>query len=83
MRTHLARTAASTDTRAAVHDSFTDDALITQPQLKRLAGDISDMTIWRWRRAGLIPEPSNIRGRNYWRSGDVRAFLARLAGGAV
>lgn len=76
MRTHLARAAASVGAAAAL----ADDALITQPQLKRLTGDVSDMTIWRWRRAGLIPEPTNIRGRNYWRVRDARAALARLMG---
>ncbi|NEV64143.1 helix-turn-helix transcriptional regulator [Thiorhodococcus minor] len=82
MQTHLARAAASVDTRAAIPEPFADDALVTQPQLKRLTGDVSDMTIWRWRRAGIIPEPTSIRGRNYWRAGDVRELLARLAGGA-
>ncbi|NVZ11374.1 hypothetical protein HW932_19165 [Allochromatium humboldtianum] len=59
-------------------ESFTNDALVTQPQLKRITGNVSDMTIWRWRRAGLLPEPTNIRGRNYWRARDVHAVLNRL-----
>ena len=83
MDAHIARAAAAVGAQAAIHDSaFADDALVTQPTLKMLAGGVSDMTLWRWRRAGVIPEPTSIRGRNYWRAGDVRELLARLAGGA-
>lgn len=75
---------AAVDTRAAViSDSFANEGLINQAALKRLAGDISDMTVWRWRRAGLLPEPTNIRGRNYWRARDVRAVLDRLMSGGI
>jgi predicted DNA-binding transcriptional regulator AlpA len=85
MQTQLRRAAEAVASCAgAIPNAFADDALVTQPQLKRLTGDVSDMTIWRWRRAGLIPQPTRIRGRNYWRAGDVRAVLDRLmAGGAA
>lgn len=53
-----------------------DDPLITQRQARHLAGNISDMTMWRWRQAGIIPPPISIRGRNYWRKS---VFLAALA----
>ncbi|AFL73578.1 helix-turn-helix transcriptional regulator [Thiocystis violascens] len=59
-------------------DTLPDEALVTQGQLKTLFGNVSDMTIWRWRQAGLIPEPTHIRGRNFWRAGVARATLARL-----
>ena len=45
---------------ATAADPFTDDSLVTQPQLKQIAGGMSDMTVWRWRRAGLIPEPTSV-----------------------
>lgn len=46
------------------------EGLITQAEAKRLAGGISDMTLWRWRNAGIIPAPISIRRRNYWRRSD-------------
>ncbi len=59
-------------------DPFTDETLVTQTKLKAIAGGISDMTVWRWRRAGVIPEPVSIRGRNYWRTRDILAALRHL-----
>ncbi len=56
-----------------------DDALIGQTEARRLAGGISDMTLWRWRQAGLVPEPMSIRRRNYWRRGEFMAALERAA----
>ena len=54
-----------------------DDGLITSGEAKRLAGGISDMTVWRWIRAGIIPSPLKIRGRNYWRRSEfVRSLEA-------
>lgn len=52
-----------------------EDGLITSAMARELAGGISAMTLWRWREAGVIPEPVVIRGRNYyWRN----QFLAAL-----
>lgn len=76
MQTHRSQPAAAPG--AGVLETFADDALVTQPQLKRITGNVSDMTIWRWRRAGLLPEPMSVRGRNYWRARDVRAALNRM-----
>jgi predicted DNA-binding transcriptional regulator AlpA len=44
---------------------------ITQPQLKRRYGDISDMTVWRWIKAGRIPEPALFGNRNYFDSDEL------------
>lgn len=71
------------DPGSGVLETFGDDALVTQPQLKRIAGGVSDMTVWRWRRAGLLPEPTCVRGRNYWSARAVRAALGRLMQGGV
>jgi hypothetical protein len=42
-------------------------------------GDVSEMAIWRWRRDDRLdfPAPVIINGRNYWRVGDLRAWLQR------
>lgn len=52
------------------------DALITSATATALAGGISQMTLWRWTRDGIIPPPTLIRGRKYWRR---VSFLAALA----
>ncbi len=72
MPTHLDRAAAAA--QAIPLDPETD-ALITASEARRLAGSISAMTEWRWRRDGLLPHPVQIRGRNYYRRG---AFMAAL-----
>ena len=56
--------------------------LITSATLRAKFGNVSDMTIWRWQRAKLIPEPIKIRNRRYWDEGKVNAALEKLAGGA-
>jgi len=72
MQTHLNRAAASVGAQAIQLD---DDALISAADGRALAGNISAMTEWRWRRAGLLPEPIHVRGRNYYRK---NAFLRAL-----
>lgn len=57
------------------------DALITAAEARHLAGGISDMTLWRWIRKGIIPPPIVIERRRYWHRG---AYVATLhAGGAL
>jgi hypothetical protein len=43
-----------------------------------MAGNISAMTEWRWRRAGLLPEPIQVRGRNYYRRAEFMRALRNL-----
>jgi len=52
-----------------------DDTLITATEGRRLAGSVSDMTLWRWIRAGIVPEPIVIRRRRYWRRAEFVAAL--------
>lgn len=55
------------------------DSLINSGEAKRLAGSISDMTLWRWMRDEIIPQPLKIRGRNYWRRGEFIAAIEAAA----
>lgn len=59
---------------------LSNDPLIPDPQLRRIAGGCSPMTIWRWRKAGLLPPAIRINGRNFTRQSVLDASLARLIG---
>jgi predicted site-specific integrase-resolvase len=37
---------------------------------------ISDMTLWRWVRKGVLPSPVQINGRNYFPASNVDALAA-------
>ena len=50
------------------------DRLIARREL-RSRFPVSDMTIWRWMRAGHFPEPIRIGGRNYWRESQILQWL--------
>lgn len=54
------------------------ETLIAQPKLRQIMGGISDMTVWRWRKDGLLPAPIVIRKRNYYRADDVTELQKRL-----
>jgi len=80
MGTHLRRAVP----HASISTPTIDDAaLIPQSVAKLLAGDVSDMTFWRWRKAGLIPELRKIRGRNYWRRSEFLSALEAAAEKAI
>ena len=52
-------------------------SLIRSTQLcKRL--NISKPTEWRWRRAGIIPEPIKINGQNYYLDSVVDELIQRI-----
>jgi hypothetical protein len=38
------------------------------------------MTEWRWRKAGILPEPVQVRKRNYYRREDLMSALRDIAG---
>lgn len=44
---------------------------LTQPQLRLRYGNISDMTVWRWIKAGRIPEPALFGNRNYYAEDEL------------
>jgi hypothetical protein len=51
----------------------TDDARITQPEAARLLGDVSAMTMWRWRNNPEMqfPEAIQVNGRIYFRRAEI------------
>ena len=58
------------------------DRLLSRRLLRGLV-PVSDMTIWRWERDGRFPRHLSINGRNYWRLGEVRAWLESQPRGQV
>ena len=60
--------------------NFADDPLVNQANVKRQAGGISDMSVWRWLKKGILPQPIKINNRNYWRQSWVDQALARVSG---
>lgn len=66
-----------------MNNSFADDPLASQTRVKKQLGDISDMTMWRWRRKGILPPPIVINSRNYWRQSQVDDALMMAAKGQV
>lgn len=61
--------------------ALTDDALVPLPMARRdYFGNVSDMTIWRWRRDASVgfPPVVQIRRRNYISGRNLKEFVARL-----
>ena len=46
--------------------------------VRKMCGDISDMTLWRWLDNAELhfPKPQYIGRRRYWKEADVIAWLA-------
>lgn len=53
------------------------DGNISAKEARRLAGNISDMTLWRWIEHEIVPEPLYIRRRRYWRRREFIEALER------
>ena len=58
--------------------SFATDPLVSQTSVKKQLGDVIDMTMWRWRRQGILPPPIVINTRNYWRQSQIDAITGRI-----
>jgi predicted DNA-binding transcriptional regulator AlpA len=56
------------------NDQIERSRLINRQQLREII-PASDMSVWRWIKAGVFPEPIKIGGRNYWRLADVLAVV--------
>lgn len=57
-----------------------DDVLLSAAQVRAMFGDVSDMTLWRWRHRSVDPFPDpdvQINGRNYWSSALPRVWRER------
>ena len=53
---------------------------LKQKHVKARYGGISDMTIWRWVRDGLLPQPVKFNGQNHWTDEQLQEADARLSG---
>jgi predicted DNA-binding transcriptional regulator AlpA len=62
----------------SAQDASRVDRLVNRGQLRKLV-PVSDMTIWRWERAELFPHHVSINVRNYWRLGEILAWLENLS----
>jgi predicted DNA-binding transcriptional regulator AlpA len=60
------------------------DDLLSGPQLRRMLGGASRMALHRWQLTAGLPRPvklgHGVQARNFWRRGDVIAWIARRAG---
>ena len=61
---------------------FDRERLLSAPATKRLFGNVSDMSLWRWLHDSSLgfPEPIVIRKRRFWRLGDLLDFIDRQRG---
>jgi hypothetical protein len=60
--------------RKATHPATSEDARISQPEVARLLGNVSPMTLWRWRNDPSLTFPKpilQVNGRSYYRVGDI------------
>lgn len=54
--------------------------LITDKHLKEKLGGCSNMTIWRLRRNGKLPQPKKLGNRNVTPEDDADEAIAKLIG---
>src|SRR5205823_1264327 len=67
--------------RRRVRPQPSDETLTTGRQLRQLLGACSEMHIWRLLNKPELqtlafPRPTKINGRNYWRLGVIRQWIA-------
>ena len=60
-----------------------DDPLVVSTAVCFLAGGVTRMTVWRWVKAGILPAPTVIRGRNYWRKSQILAAIENAMDGGA
>lgn len=54
------------------------DELLPAARVRAALGNISDMTLWRWLRAGRLPEPVTIGRRRYWKKSTFTRWMDDL-----
>lgn len=60
-------------------DGFPDCGFIAARTLAAMLG-VSQVTIWRWSKAGKLPAPRKLgEGTTRWNVGEIRAALSKLA----
>lgn len=60
-----------------------NDVVLPSAEVRRRFGGVSNMTIWRWIEAGILPPPIKINKRNFWpESAIAEAQKGRMGGGA-
>jgi hypothetical protein len=65
-------------------DNLRAQGLVSAREARKLLGGITPMSEWRWRKAGLLPEPIKIRRRCFYRSEELHEALKKLrADGAI
>ncbi len=52
--------------------------LINRKRLREIV-PASDMTVWRWVKAGIFPAPVKIRSRCYWKNSDIQEWLSKIS----
>lgn len=60
-------------------ETKTPERLLAARAVRDRLGSVSDMTLWRWVRDGILPQPTKINGRNYWNEAAVAAVMLRAA----
>ncbi len=48
-------------------NTIESDPLIPARKLGEDLGNVSDVTLWRWEKKGILPPAVRINGRKYWR----------------
>ncbi len=80
MSTNLEGARAGGNVTAVPLGTLPDEALVNAHQVKSLAGEPSDPTLWRWINKGDFPKPErrtgpNQNGSRLWRLGTIRQWL--------
>ena len=47
--------------------------------VKDYFGGVSDMSLWRWMKSGILPEPLKINGQRYWTDEQLEETRNRLS----
>lgn len=53
--------------------STPQDPLVVSTAVRNELGGISDVTLWRWERDGLLPPARRLNGRKYWLKSEIEA----------